>query len=353
MQRIQVDLGARSYPIIIAEQSLTGLADYLGGADAWFVLTDANVDGLYSHDLAKALDSVTYTKLVIEAGETAKDFRTVETVINAMADARLTRHSGLISFGGGVVGDLGGFCASIYMRGIPCVQVPTTLLAQVDSSVGGKTGVNVRAGKNMAGTFYQPAAVIIDTALLETLPRREFTAGLGEVIKYGVIYDHELLTLLANSTLHRTDPGLLSMIVARCCSIKAEIVAGDETEGGRRKILNFGHTVGHALEAVTGYTVYLHGEAVLVGMYYETLLAEELGLIDASYGRQITNLIRGTGIDVDIMGLSLPRLVEQMRADKKNQGETISFILPTGPGQVVERQFAAAETLALLDGLER
>ena len=353
METMIVPLGDRSYPIVIAPGSLAGLAGQLTDADKWFVLTDTNIDKLYARDLAKALAPVPHTKMVIQAGETAKNFRTAENIINAMASARLTRHSGLISFGGGVIGDLSGFCASLYMRGIPYVQVPTTLLAQVDSSVGGKTGVNIQAGKNMAGTFYQPAAVVIDTALLATLPCREFTAGLGEVIKYGVIYDYQLLTVLANNIAKIRDPDLLSRIVADCCRIKAKIVGRDENEQGLRKILNFGHTFGHALEALSGYTCYLHGEAVLIGMYYETLMAESLAMISSEYRQQIAQLIRQTGIDLDISGLSLSCLVDQMRSDKKNSGEAISFLLPAGPGKVAEIQCTAPETVALLAQLAR
>lgn len=353
METMIVPLGDRSYPIVIAPGSLAGLAGQLADADKWFVLTDTNIDRLYNRDLAKALAPVPHTKMVINAGETSKNFSSAEHIINAMASARLTRHSGLIGFGGGVIGDLSGFCASLYMRGIPYVQVPTTLLAQVDSSVGGKTGVNIQSGKNMAGTFYQPAAVVIDTTLLATLPCREFTAGLGEVIKYGVIDDYQLLTVLADNLHNISDPGLLSRIVANCCRIKAEVVAKDENEQGLRKILNFGHTFGHALEALSGYTGYLHGEAVLIGMYYETLMAESLAMITSAYRQQIAQLIRETAIDLDMSGVSLACLVDQMRADKKNSGETISFILPTGPGKVTEMQCTAPETEALLARLAR
>ena len=350
METVAVSLGEKSYSIYIEENIFARLGEYIGTADKWFVLTDENVDRLYGDRLTKILSGLPYSKMVVPAGEMSKNFQTVEEVINAMVAARITRHSTLIAFGGGVVGDLAGFCASIYMRGIRYVQIPTTLLAQVDSSVGGKTGVDVRAGKNMAGTFYQPQAVIIDTALLKTLPKREFTAGLGEVIKYGIIYDYKLLAFIEDyfPRFYIPDFTLANQLISRCCQIKAEVVAHDEKECGLRKILNFGHTFGHALEALTGYRRYLHGEAVLIGMYYETMIAQKMGLIDQAYGRQIAALIRRTGISVALTGISAAEFVGQMTSDKKNSSGEISFILPVGKGKVAEYMFTPEQTLTLL-----
>ena len=350
METVAVSLGEKSYLIHIEENILDRLAAQIGKADKWFVLTDENIDRLFGDRLSKALGDLPHSKMTVTAGEISKNFQTVEAVINAMVTARLTRHSVVIAFGGGVIGDLAGFCASIYMRGIRYVQIPTTLLAQVDSSVGGKTGVNVVTGKNMAGTFYQPEAVIIDTALLEKLPEREFTAGLGEVIKYGIIYDYDLLTFIEKHfrRFYVPDFTLLNQLISRCCQIKAEVVAQDERESGLRKILNFGHTFGHALETLTDYRGYLHGEAVLVGMHYETLMAQKLGLISEEYGRQITALIGQAGISVDISGTPLTAIVRQMTADKKNSGGLLSFILPRGRGRVAEHMLTPEQTHALL-----
>lgn len=350
METVAVDLGEKSYPIYIGEGILSDLTVLLSKADKWLVITDENVDHLYSEQLAKALGELPYKKLTLVPGESSKSFQTVEQIISAMVEARLTRHSAVIAFGGGVIGDLAGFCSSIYMRGISYVQIPTTLLAQVDSSVGGKTGVNVQAGKNMAGTFYQPQVVIIDTALLQTLPIKELTAGLGEVIKYGIIDDYELLNFIEHHFLdfYTFNFTPLNELIRRCCEIKADVVAKDECETGLRKILNFGHTLGHAIETLTGYQRYLHGEAVLIGMYYETLLAQKMGLISEEYGQQINTLISRTGLSMDISDIPAGDIVRQMTADKKNSDGVISFILPTGQGQVAEYTLTSEQALAFV-----
>lgn len=350
MERVAVPLGDKSYNIYIKAGLLPNFRSYAGAADKWFVLTDHNVDRLYGDDITGAMADLAYTKYVVEAGESSKSFTTVETIIDAMVTAKLTRRSGVIAFGGGVIGDLAGFCASIYMRGIDYVQIPTTLLAQVDSSVGGKTGVNVRQGKNMAGTFYQPQTVLIDTSLLKTLPTREFIAGMGEVIKYGFIYNYNILQYVEQNlaAISGLDYSVLDPLIRRCCEIKAEVVAADEKESGLRKILNFGHTIGHALETVTNYDCYLHGEAVLVGMYHESLLAYKLNLITDAYMDQITRLISATGISVDIGRYCPEELVAAMTTDKKNSGGSISFILPTGLGAVTEQLLSPQQVSALM-----
>lgn len=350
METLAVSLGEKSYHIYIKDGILADLAAYSGTADKWFILTDENLDRLYGTALAAALEGLPYAKFVLPPGETSKSFHTVETIIDAMLAAGLTRHSAIIAFGGGVVGDLAGFCASIYMRGIRYLQIPTTLLAQVDSSVGGKTGINVSQGKNMAGTFYQPQVVLIDTGLLATLPQREFTAGLGEVIKYGLIYDYQFLQHIKNNFVRfcNLDFAALNSLIRQCCQIKASIVGQDETERDLRKILNFGHTIGHALETLTHYQRYLHGEAVLIGMHYESLLAKKMNLISEAYSREIADLIGRTNISADLRDFSLTSLVEQMRTDKKNQDGVISFILPTGLGQVTEYTMTPQQTLTLL-----
>lgn len=350
METVAVSLGEKSYEINISEGLIEKLAEHLGVADKWFILTDENVDKLYGSIIESSMGKLPFTKFVIPAGEKAKTFAGAEMVINAMLTNELTRRSAVIAFGGGVVGDLAGFCASIYMRGIRYIQVPTTLLAQVDSSVGGKTGVNVQLGKNMAGTFYQPQIVVIDTNLLSSLPEREFMAGMGEVIKYGIIYDYKLLREIDKDfdQIHNFDYATINKLIKRCCEIKAEIVGKDEVESDLRKILNFGHTFGHALETLTNYTQYLHGEAVLIGMYYESLLALKLELISDEYWKEIVALIKKTGISTDISSLEAGDLVKQMGRDKKNPSDAISFIFPTGKGCVAEHLLKFDEVLKLL-----
>ena len=348
-----VSLEKNSYPIYIGENIFPSLAGKLYTADKWLVITDENIDRLYRAELEQALAGVTSTTFVVPAGESSKSFHVVESILNALVSGWFTRQSAIIAFGGGVVGDLAGFCASIFMRGIPYVQIPTTLLAQVDSSVGGKTGINLPTGKNLAGTFYQPQAVIIDTAFLTTLPSREFIAGLGEIIKYGVIYDYDLLRFIEEnfSKIVLPDLALVSTLISKCCLIKAEIVGQDERESHVRKILNFGHTVGHALEELTVYRSYLHGEAVVVGMYWETLLALKLGLTSEEYGQQIIALLKRTGIHTDLAHIEVKQLIEQMRADKKNSQAAISFILPVEQGKVTERLLAPEQVLTLFTDL--
>ena len=353
MDTVSVSLEKNSYPIYIGKNIFASLQEKLQAADKWLVITDENIDRLYCAELEQALAGVTSTTFVVPAGENSKSFHVVESILNALVVGRFTRQSAIIAFGGGVVGDLAGFCASIFMRGISYVQIPTTLLAQVDSSVGGKTGINLPTGKNLAGTFYQPQAVIIDTAFLSTLPSREFIAGLGEIIKYGVIYDYELLRFIEEnfSNIVLPDLALVSNLIRSCCLIKAEIVGEDERESNVRKILNFGHTVGHALEALTGYSSYLHGEAVLIGMYWETLLALRLGLVSEEYSRQIIALIKQTRMNTDLANIAVEQLIEQMRADKKNSQAAISFIFPVEPGKVIERLLEPERLLTLFTDL--
>ena len=338
MERLSIDLKENPYDIYIKAGIIKELYQYIGVAEKWLIITDSNVDPLYGSFLEKSLGQEDYHKYVIEAGEESKNIATVEAVLSFMIEHGFTRKSKIIAFGGGVVGDIAGFTASIYMRGIPWIQVPTTLLAQVDSSVGGKTGINMAGGKNMVGSFYQPDTVVIDPELLKTLSKKELFSGIGEVIKYGIIYDYDFL--------HYVDKNLENLlglktettqkIIKRCCEIKAAIVTKDEKEEGLRKILNFGHTMGHALEAATHYQKYTHGEGVLLGMHHETLMAKAMGWIEEAYCREITDLIHKTGMDCTISNQLKIEMLEMMEKDKKNAKGKISFVLPTGKSTVKE-----------------
>jgi 3-dehydroquinate synthase len=276
--------------------------------------------------------------VVVPAGETSKSVKSVEKCYDELAAHRLERKSFIVALGGGVVGDLAGFVAATYLRGIPFVQVPTTLLAQVDSSVGGKVGVNLKAGKNLVGAFHQPRMVLCDLDTLRTLPMREYRAGLAEVIKYGIIYDAELFEELERKMekLVRRELKVLAGVIARCCEIKAEVVAQDETESGLRAILNFGHTIGHALEAISNYGKYLHGEAISIGQVAAAKLSGEiLGLPQRDVER-IGNLFNRAGLPTNI-GLNegqRKKLFATMKLDKKVSAGEIKFVLARRIGEV-------------------
>lgn len=338
MERVFIDLNENSYFIHIERGLLSSLSDYVGKADKWLLITDENVDRLYGDIVYEALQGKELYKVIIKPGEQSKTMHIVEDILSKMIKFDLTRNSKIIALGGGVVGDISGFCASIYMRGITFIQVPTTLLSQVDSSVGGKTGVNMCEVKNMVGSFYQPEAVIIDTNTLKTLPNKELISGLGEVIKYGIIWDYNFFNNIKKNIVKmlQLEEGVMESIIKKCCEIKAEIVSQDEKEMGLRKILNHGHTIGHGLETITSYEKYTHGEAVLVGMYYESLMAKNFGYIEETYFDEIRELIKSLGISLDISEFPLEVLVKAMMKDKKNREEKISFIFPKDRGKVEE-----------------
>lgn len=276
--------------------------------------------------------------ITVRAGETSKNLQTVQTCCDQLARHRLERHSFIVALGGGVVGDLAGLVAAIYLRGIDLVQAPTTLLAQVDSSVGGKVGVNLPAGKNLVGAFYQPRFVLGDLSALATLPPREFRSGLAEVIKYGIIRDAALFGRLEKDLglLLERNPAALAAIVTRCCEIKAEVVAQDEKEGGLRAILNFGHTIGHALEAISGYGKFLHGEAISIGQVTAAKLSVTVAGLSQNDAQRITALFQRAGLPVSIRltARQQARLFDAMRLDKKVSGGEIRFVLASGVGQV-------------------
>ena len=343
MRNVKVPLGGRSYEIKIEQGLLTELGREcarLGLGKRCAIISDANVGPRFGRKARQALVEAGFEPvlLLVPAGETAKSLKSVQSCYDQLATHRLERKSFIVALGGGVVGDLAGFVAATYLRGIPLVQVPTTLLAQVDSSVGGKVGVNLAAGKNLVGAFYQPRLVLCDLETLAALPEREYRAGLAEVIKYGIIYDAALFERLERDTprLLRRDPKVLTEVIARCCEIKAEVVGKDETESGLRAILNFGHTIGHALEAISHYGKYLHGEAISIGQVAAAVIsAKLLGLPETDVAR-ITALFQAAGLPtkVNLTPAQRRNLFSAMALDKKVSGGEIKFVLARRIGQV-------------------
>ena len=344
MRVVKVSLGERSYSILIGNGLLSGLG---GGCDKLqlgrrcAIISDRNVAPRFGKAAAQSLAKAGFEPLsiTVRAGEAAKALDTVQSCYNQLAKHRLERKSFIVALGGGVVGDLAGFVAATYLRGIAFVQVPTTLLAQVDSSVGGKVGVNLKQGKNLVGAFHQPRLVLCDLDTLRTLPEREYRAGMAEVIKYGLIYDASLFEELERALpgLLRRDAATLLEVVARCCEIKAEIVSKDETESGLRSILNFGHTVGHAIEAISGYGKYLHGEAIAIGQVAAAKLSAALLGLPNEQVTRIQGLFSKANLPTRIRLTSAQktRLVASMQLDKKVSAGEITFVLATRIGQAV------------------
>jgi len=324
---ITVDLGTRAYPIVIGQALLDGgfdLTDYVPGADC-LIVSNETVAPLYLDKLKANLGGKKIASIELPDGEAFKTTDTLHQVLDQLVAMGASRDTTVIALGGGVVGDIAGFAAASYMRGIGFVQVPTTLLAQVDSSVGGKTGINHAQGKNLIGAFYQPAVVLIDTGTLQTLPDRELKAGLAEVIKYGAIADAAFLGWLEENLdgLLEGDEAALAYAIERSCTLKAEVVAEDERETGRRAILNFGHTFGHAIENCLGYGEWLHGEAVAAGM----VMAAELSAIDAAQIQRLITLIERAGLPTSAPAIGSEKMLQAMSRDKKVQKQEIRFVL--------------------------
>ncbi len=341
--RVAVPLDERSYEIEIAVGGLERvgeLARRAFGAKPRRVAIVSNrlVCGLYGKGVEKSLRQAGFEPLthLMGDGERAKSLRTAERLWSFLIENRFERSEGLIALGGGVVGDLAGFAAASYLRGVPYLQIPTTLLAQIDSSVGGKTAVNHPLGKNLIGAFHQPCAVVIDPLVLRTLPPREFRAGLYEALKYGVIRDRTLAEFInaEMGRIHSLAPEALAPMIARCCQIKADVVSADEREGGMRRILNYGHTIGHALESVTGYRRLRHGEAVGYGMKGATTIAAKLEMIDPAEATMIHDLVDSIGRRPPIDDLPIPGIIAAMSHDKKVSQGKVPFILPTRLGEV-------------------
>jgi shikimate kinase/3-dehydroquinate synthase len=353
---IDVELGDRSYPILIGRGLLDNpalLAHHIGGSGKVAIVTNTTVAPLYLDKVAAPLRAAgrEIVEIVLPDGEEFKNWHSLNLVYDALLAHKCDRKTTLVALGGGVIGDLTGFAASSYMRGVPFVQIPTTLLAQVDSSVGGKTGINHPLGKNMIGAFYQPRAVIADTATLATLPARELSAGLAEVIKHGAILDAGFFDWIeANiGQLVARDHDALAHAIARSCEIKADVVKRDEREGGLRAVLNFGHTFGHAIESGMGYGVWLHGEAVGCGMVMAADLSQRLGLVDAAAVLRVRTLVGAAGLPVVAPDLGTERWIELMEVDKKNEGGAIKFILLKPLGSPNVTTAPRAHLLATLD----
>ena len=351
--QVHIELDDRSYPIVIGSGLLGDASTYqhLPPASTALIVSNTAVAPLYAAQLQAALQA-RYPKVLLlqlPDGEAHKDWSTLQLIFDALLQNGCDRKTTLFALGGGVVGDMTGFAAASYMRGVPFVQVPTTLLAQVDSSVGGKTAINHPLGKNMVGAFYQPQLVVCDLEVLKTLPPRELSAGLAEVIKYGPIADLVFMDWIeANlDALRSGEPAALAHAIQRSCEIKAHVVGQDEREQGLRAILNFGHTFGHAMESGLGYGQWLHGEGVGCGMVMAAHLSQRLGLVDTAFVERLTRLVKGAGLPVKGPVLDAAdnagRYLELMRIDKKSEAGEIRFVLISGPGSAVVR--AAPDSL--------
>ncbi|MGZ8259037.1 MAG: 3-dehydroquinate synthase [Caldimonas sp.] len=352
---VGVQLGDRSYPIRIGSGLLGAPASYreLRRGSSAVIVSNVTVGALYAHPLASALLPL-YPRVeivLVRDGEEFKTWPTLQTIFDGLVDARADRESTVFALGGGVVGDLAGFAAASYMRGVSYVQVPTTLLAQVDSSVGGKTGINHPAGKNLIGAFHQPLAVIADVDVLTTLPRRELVAGLAEVIKYGAIADDAFLAWIEASlpALLAGDKAALVHAVTTSCRIKAAVVAADERESGPRAVLNFGHTFAHAIETGTGHGTWLHGEAVGCGMAMAADLSVRLGLISPTHAARIADVIAAAGLPLRAPALGTERYLELMRMDKKAAAGSLRFVVLEGPGRAARRTVDAGAAAATVE----
>jgi len=339
---VTVGLAERSYPIHIRAGLLADIGQDLQKIQAgtrYGVISDDHVAGLYGPALMASLSAagVAAELITFPRGEENKNLQTMARLASELAGRGFDRGDALIALGGGVTGDITGFLASMYMRGIPFVQVPTTLLAQVDSSVGGKTGVDIPEGKNLVGAFYQPKAVYIDTDVLQTLPQVELQGGLAEVIRYGVIRDGDFFKFLdeQRDAVFKLENGVITRLIAGCCEIKAKVVELDEREGGIRRILNYGHTIGHAVEAASDFKI-IHGLAVAIGMCAAAELAVKSGVLSAEQAKSIRELIRKYGLPTSIPPeLDRERIKKYVLSDKKTVGGHVFYVLPEGIGKVL------------------
>ncbi len=352
MQKMMVSLGERSYPITIAAGLFSESASYwpLTAHQSVMVVTNETIAPLYLQPVLAQLSAlgINADSVVLPDGEQYKSLSVLDTVFTALLEKPHGRDTTLIALGGGVIGDMTGFAAASYQRGVRFIQMPTTLLSQVDSSVGGKTAVNHPLGKNMIGAFYQPTSVVIDLDCLATLPPRELSSGLAEVIKYGVILDHAFFEWLEENidALRRLDQKALAYCIRRCCELKAEIVAADEREQGNRALLNLGHTFGHAIEAHMGYGNWLHGEAVAAGMVMAARTAEQLGTFSASLTERLITLLLRAGLPVNgPQQMSAEDYLPHMMRDKKVLSGELRLVLPTDLGKAEVRSGVGHDTV--------
>ncbi len=354
MNTLKVELGSRSYPILIG-QGLLDRPDVLTGhlpARDVLVVSNTIVAPLYLARLSAALRGKRVVEAILPDGEAHKTLATVSRILDVLVTNRFARDCTVIALGGGVVGDMAGFAAACYQRGVAYVQVPTTLLSQVDSSVGGKTGVNHPGGKNLIGAFHQPAAVIADTQTLATLPPRELRAGLAEVIKYGLICDAAFFSWLEAhmDELLAAEPAALAHVVRRSCEIKAEIVGRDEREQGDRALLNLGHTFGHAIESATQYTQWLHGEAIGAGLLMAAAMSRECGLVCGPDVERLKRLLERAGLPTHIEGVAPAAALDHMRIDKKVKSGRMRLVLLKSIGEsFVTGEYSEPALLRTLD----
>jgi len=340
---VRVELGERSYDILIGKGLLSHAAEYLQPlklGKRGVIITDTNVESRYGGVLSDALSKggITAEILSVPAGEASKSLRQAHRLFEKLPSLGLDRQSFVIALGGGVVGDLAGYVAACYLRGVALVQIPTSLLAQVDSSVGGKTGVNLPQGKNLVGAFHQPRLVLADIDTLGTLPERELRSGFAEVIKHGAIRDAAFFEWLEHEYKHvfNLNPDAVTHVVRRCCEIKAEVVSADERESGLRAILNFGHTVGHAMEALSEYVGLLHGEAIAMGMCCSARLSVKRGGLSEAEARRLTDLIVASGLPTKLgTKFKLEELLAAARLDKKARNGKLRFVLLKRLGEAV------------------
>lgn len=342
MEKLRVELGERSYEILIDRGNLSTIGQRLlrfsiGNKIA--IVSNPVVSELYSDRVLNSLRKEGFDPflILIPDGETYKDYFWSYHILTKLLELGFDRKSCLLALGGGVIGDITGFVASVYMRGIPYIQIPTTLLAQVDSSVGGKTAVNHSLGKNMIGTFWQPALVWIDVDTIDSLSEREFLSGLAEVIKYGVIWDREFFEFLEKNRdkIIKRDKNTLITIIRRSCEIKSEVVSKDERESALRAILNYGHSIGHAIETITGYSLYLHGEAISIGMAYEAKLANTLGFLNKDEFLKIKKILKEYSLPVDMPSIiDIYGIIKTVLLDKKNIQGKIRMVIPESIGKM-------------------
>lgn len=354
MRKVKVDLGVKSYDIVIGYDLKNEIRAFVKQADfssKGLIITDSNLAPLYSAKLQEILKAVGLTAdiAVIPAGESSKSLKVAETLYTKAINLGLDRKSPIFALGGGVVGDLAGFIAATYMRGVPFVQIPTSLLAQVDSSVGGKVAVNHALGKNLIGAFYQPKAVFMDLNMMSTLPKREIYTGLGEIIKYGIIYDAEFFKYLEENKekILALEPEAITHVIARSCEIKAAVVSQDEQESGLRRILNFGHTIAHTIEKETNYVRYNHGEAVAIGMIAAAHISWQLRLIDENTFLRVKKLITDLHLPVKAENCQADNMYNDIFHDKKTINGKVNWVLMSAIGKVIIRNDISEKAVRL------
>jgi 3-dehydroquinate synthase len=350
LEDLLLDFKERSYSIVFRD-SFLDLPKILTAqklSSKFLIITDTNVDFYYGEQIKEFFsdNNCTLYKFVFEAGEKSKNLNTISQIYDQCIEHRLDRSSAILALGGGVVGDIAGFAASTYMRGIPFIQIPTSLLAQVDSSVGGKVGVDFKGSKNLIGAFYQPALVYMNLKCLRTLPKREYIAGLAEVIKHGIIYDMEFFSYLENNveSILSQDFDILKYLVKKNCMIKADVVQQDEKELGLRAILNFGHTIGHAIESIMDFSL-LHGECVSIGMVAASYIACRKKLLSEKHFSRIVGLVHKIGLPTKIKNIDFEKVYGEMLKDKKQKRNVLKFILPVKIGKVIQTTVVTKEDI--------